>query len=54
MRLDEQGRERMVEVRVRTRSGRVVMEPRFFVTSHLQGVGWGAALFVGLAHGGIR
>jgi hypothetical protein len=52
--LGSYNRERKVEVRVTARSRRVVMEPRFFVTRHLQGVGWGAALFVGLAHGGNR
>ena len=48
-------RERRVEARLTGRAGRVVVEPRVFVTRHLQGTGWGAVLMVGLAlDGGVR
>jgi len=47
-------RERKLEARFTGRAGRVVVEPRMFVLRHLQGTGWGAALFVGLALDGAR
>lgn len=47
-------RERRLEARLAGRLGRLVVEPRAFIVSHLQGTGWGAGVFVGLALGGAR
>ncbi len=47
-------RERKVEARFTGRAGRLVVEPRVFVLRHLQGTGWGAALFLGVALDGVR
>jgi hypothetical protein len=42
-------RERRLELRWTARSGRVVVEPRWFVTRHLQGTGVGVVVLVGLS-----
>ncbi len=47
-------RERKLEARLTGRAGRLLIEPRVFVLRHLQGTGWGAALFLGLALDGVR
>jgi hypothetical protein len=47
-------RERKLEARLTGRAGRAVVEPRIFITRHLQGTGWGAALLVGLAKRGAK
>lgn len=41
-------RERKLELRVRTRHGTLCLESRVFVTRHLQGVGYGVAILVGV------
>jgi hypothetical protein len=47
-------RERRLKARLTGRVGQLVVEPRIFVLRHLQGTGWGAAVFVGVALEGAR
>jgi hypothetical protein len=46
--------ERRVELRWTTRRGWLAVEPRWWVTQHVQGTGFGAALLLGIAGGRHR